>query len=194
MYIFVLYQKPTDELSWANAMWNDVKGVKKCRDCVCVFCVLYQKPTDELGKCYVNFMRASLDQIRQKIIDELYILSILEVGFSKICVVEVSCPSKNDAVDSYVQPVVLVYSIFPTDTFTVSFFSYSFTSKTYLCQNLNKKCNAVVLETIPSYIECKNWHWTSHLGSIYFINYCQEKNGKMVSIFMTGRYAMRYID
>ena len=41
---------------------------------------LFQKPTDELGKQYVNFMRVSLDQIRQKVVDELYILTLFEVG------------------------------------------------------------------------------------------------------------------
>lgn len=44
-----------------------------------------QKPTDELGRAYVSFMRVSLDQVRQKVNDEIYILNILEVIFSDIC-------------------------------------------------------------------------------------------------------------
>jgi len=40
------------------------------------------KPTDELGKQYVNFMRASLEQIRQKIVDEIYVLTIFEAWYA----------------------------------------------------------------------------------------------------------------
>jgi len=39
-----------------------------------------QKPTDELGRSYVSFMRVSLDQIRQKVADELYILTLFEAS------------------------------------------------------------------------------------------------------------------
>ena len=38
-----------------------------------------QKPTDELGKAYVSFMRVSLDQLRQRVVDEIYVLTIFEV-------------------------------------------------------------------------------------------------------------------
>lgn len=41
--------------------------------------LLLQKPVNELGKSYVDFMRCSLDQIRQRIADELFTLSIFEV-------------------------------------------------------------------------------------------------------------------
>ena len=39
-----------------------------------------QKPVNELGKSYVDFMRCNVDQLRQKITDELYTLSALEVA------------------------------------------------------------------------------------------------------------------
>lgn len=39
-----------------------------------------QKPVDEVGKAYVEFMRANVEQIRHRISDELYILTIFEVG------------------------------------------------------------------------------------------------------------------
>jgi len=38
-----------------------------------------QKPTDELGRSYVAFMRVNMDQLRQKLTDELFILTMLEV-------------------------------------------------------------------------------------------------------------------
>ena len=44
--------------------------------------VQLQKPTDELGKAYVSFMRVSLDQLRQRVVDEIYVLSIFEVRSS----------------------------------------------------------------------------------------------------------------
>lgn len=40
------------------------------------------KPTDELSRSYVCFMRVSLDQIRQKVADELYILNLLETWYT----------------------------------------------------------------------------------------------------------------
>ncbi|KAF6777468.1 hypothetical protein AHF37_02618 [Paragonimus kellicotti] len=40
------------------------------------------KPTDEGGKAYVEFLRANLEQMRQKVTDELYILSFMEVSSS----------------------------------------------------------------------------------------------------------------
>lgn len=36
------------------------------------------KPVNELGKSYVDFMRGNLDILRQKIVDELFVLSIFE--------------------------------------------------------------------------------------------------------------------
>ncbi|OON15195.1 hypothetical protein X801_09007 [Opisthorchis viverrini] len=36
------------------------------------------KPSDEGGKAYVEFLRANLEQMRQKVSDELYILSFME--------------------------------------------------------------------------------------------------------------------
>ena len=44
--------------------------------------MLLQKPTDEAGKCYVSFMRVCLDQIRQRVNDELYTLTIFESWYS----------------------------------------------------------------------------------------------------------------
>ncbi|VDP99344.1 unnamed protein product [Trichobilharzia regenti] len=38
------------------------------------------KPTDEIGKAYVEFLRVNLEQMRQKVSDELYILSVMEVS------------------------------------------------------------------------------------------------------------------
>ncbi|XP_064633820.1 calcium-dependent secretion activator 1-like isoform X2 [Lineus longissimus] len=40
------------------------------------------KPVNELGKSYVDFMRGNLEQLRQKITDELYILNIFEQWYS----------------------------------------------------------------------------------------------------------------
>ena len=37
----------------------------------------------ELGKSYVNFARNSMEQIRQKVNDELWILNLFEVRLSK---------------------------------------------------------------------------------------------------------------
>ncbi|VDN13884.1 unnamed protein product [Dibothriocephalus latus] len=37
------------------------------------------KPTDEVGKAYVEFMRVNLEQLRQKLSDEVYVLSTMEV-------------------------------------------------------------------------------------------------------------------
>ncbi|XP_021351970.1 calcium-dependent secretion activator 1-like isoform X5 [Mizuhopecten yessoensis] len=40
------------------------------------------KPVNELGKSYVDFMRANLEQLRQKIADELFTLSIFEQWYT----------------------------------------------------------------------------------------------------------------
>ncbi|KAA0193049.1 Calcium-dependent secretion activator, partial [Fasciolopsis buskii] len=39
------------------------------------------KPTDEGAKAYVEFLRANLEQMRQKVSDELYILSFMETWY-----------------------------------------------------------------------------------------------------------------
>ncbi|KAG5448101.1 Calcium-dependent secretion activator 1, partial [Clonorchis sinensis] len=39
------------------------------------------KPSDEGGKAYVEFLRANLEQMRQKVSDELYILSFMETWY-----------------------------------------------------------------------------------------------------------------
>ncbi|VDD79190.1 unnamed protein product, partial [Mesocestoides corti] len=45
------------------------------------------KPTDEVGKAYVEFMRVNLEQLRQKLADEVYVLSTMEVSIViHICV------------------------------------------------------------------------------------------------------------
>ena len=45
-----------------------------------------QKPVNELGKSYVDFMRCNVDQLRQKITDELYTLAAFEVsGWLGLC-------------------------------------------------------------------------------------------------------------
>jgi len=41
--------------------------------------VCVQKQTDELSRSYISFMRVSLDQMRQNVADELYILTLFEV-------------------------------------------------------------------------------------------------------------------
>ncbi|KAL3310750.1 Ca -dependent secretion activator, partial [Cichlidogyrus casuarinus] len=40
-----------------------------------------QKQTDEMGKAYVEFIRVNLEQMRQKVTDELYILQIMETWY-----------------------------------------------------------------------------------------------------------------
>ncbi|VDK42071.1 unnamed protein product [Taenia asiatica] len=39
------------------------------------------KPTDEVGKAYVEFMRVNLEQLRQKLSDEVYVLSAMEAWY-----------------------------------------------------------------------------------------------------------------
>ncbi|KAH9285059.1 Calcium-dependent secretion activator 1 [Echinococcus granulosus] len=39
------------------------------------------KPTDEVGKAYVEFMRVNLEQLRQKLSDEVYVLSGMEAWY-----------------------------------------------------------------------------------------------------------------
>jgi len=46
-----------------------------------------QKPTDELSRSYISFMRVSLDQMRQNVADELYILTLFEVCLAAFCTV-----------------------------------------------------------------------------------------------------------
>ena len=67
-------------------------------------CVVFlpQKPTDELGRSYVNFLRASMDQTRQKITDELYTLNIFEVGADIWREVTVICYVRRNAVELFI--------------------------------------------------------------------------------------------
>ena len=51
-----------------------------------------QKPTDELGRSYVAFMRVNMDQIRQKLADEIFILTMLEVTHVSLHGVSVGLP------------------------------------------------------------------------------------------------------
>src|SRR5690606_30669489 len=37
----------------------------------------------EFGKLYINFVRANLEQLRQKIADELWVLNLLEVWYTQ---------------------------------------------------------------------------------------------------------------
>jgi len=63
------------------------------------------KPTDELGRSYVSFMRVSLDQIRQKVADELYILTILESWYTSQ--MKLVCDWLTDRLDSSLHPYQL---------------------------------------------------------------------------------------
>ena len=53
--------------------------INKTSQCLIISTITLQKPVNELGKAYVDFMRGNLDILRQKIIDELFVLSIFEV-------------------------------------------------------------------------------------------------------------------
>ena len=63
---------------------------------MCVVFFFFQKPVNELGKAYVDFMRGNLDQMRNKINDELYTLSLFEVRFNTLCVLSVNLIELND--------------------------------------------------------------------------------------------------
>lgn len=56
----------------------------------------------ELGKAYINFARNNLDQIRQKITDELFILSIFEQWYS--AQVNMLCTWLTDRLDHSLHP------------------------------------------------------------------------------------------
>ncbi|ESN91524.1 hypothetical protein HELRODRAFT_70306 [Helobdella robusta] len=49
---------------------------------IIIIIIIIQKPTDELSRSYISFMRVSLDQVRQKVADELYILNLLETWYT----------------------------------------------------------------------------------------------------------------
>ncbi|KAK2147526.1 hypothetical protein LSH36_548g01000 [Paralvinella palmiformis] len=63
------------------------------------------KPTDELGRAYVNFMRITLDQYRQKIVDELYILTLFENWYTNQ--MKVICDWLTDRLDQSLHPYQL---------------------------------------------------------------------------------------
>lgn len=63
------------------------------------------KPTDELGRSYVSFMRVSLEQIRQKIADELYILNFFETWYD--AQMKMVCDWLTDRLDSSLHPYQL---------------------------------------------------------------------------------------
>ncbi|VDP03212.1 unnamed protein product [Schistosoma curassoni] len=60
---------------------NRIKCYLRSHFFICFFSIYFsKKPTDEIGKAYVEFLRVNLEQMRQKVSDELYILSIMEVS------------------------------------------------------------------------------------------------------------------
>ncbi|CAH1784696.1 unnamed protein product [Owenia fusiformis] len=63
------------------------------------------KPTDELGKQYVEFMRYNLDQLRQKISDELYTLTIFEDWYNGQ--MKMICDWLTNRLDSSLHPYQL---------------------------------------------------------------------------------------
>ncbi|ELU11902.1 hypothetical protein CAPTEDRAFT_221270 [Capitella teleta] len=63
------------------------------------------KPTDELGRSYVGFMRAGIDQIHQRVTDELYILGIFESWY--IAQMKCVCDWLTDRLDSSLHPYQL---------------------------------------------------------------------------------------
>ncbi|XP_046355137.1 calcium-dependent secretion activator 1-like isoform X3 [Haliotis rufescens] len=63
------------------------------------------KPVDELGKSYVDFMRGNLDQMRQKITDELYTLTLFEQWYSDQ--MKMMCDWLTDRLDLSLHPYQL---------------------------------------------------------------------------------------
>ncbi|KAL5015108.1 hypothetical protein ScPMuIL_009378 [Solemya velum] len=63
------------------------------------------KPVNELGKAYVDFMRGNLDQLRQKITDELYTLSIFEQWYTGQ--MKMTCDWLTDRLDLSLHPYQL---------------------------------------------------------------------------------------
>ncbi|XP_064604151.1 calcium-dependent secretion activator 1-like isoform X2 [Liolophura sinensis] len=63
------------------------------------------KPVNELGKAYVDFMRENLDQMRQKITDELYTLSIFEQWYTGQ--MKMMCDWLTDRLDLSLHPYQL---------------------------------------------------------------------------------------
>ena len=66
---------------------------------------IFQKPTDELGRCYVTFMRGGLEQIRLKIADELFTLTIYEV----ITYIDFCCTICDNCFKSQMEKNVYLY-------------------------------------------------------------------------------------
>jgi hypothetical protein len=62
-------------------------------------------PNKELGKLYVNFVRCNLEQLRQKISDELWVLQLLEVWYS--AQVQLLCNWLLDRIDHALHHVQL---------------------------------------------------------------------------------------
>lgn len=63
------------------------------------------KPVNELGKSYVDFMRGNLDILRQKIIDELFVLSIFEQWYTEQ--MKMLCDWLTDRLDLSLHPYQL---------------------------------------------------------------------------------------
>ncbi|KAK6177364.1 hypothetical protein SNE40_015480 [Patella caerulea] len=63
------------------------------------------KPVNELGKAYVDFMRCNLDQLRQKITDELYTLSMFEEWYTGQ--MKMMCDWLTDRLDLSLHPYQL---------------------------------------------------------------------------------------
>jgi len=61
----------------STLQWAMVRFAMPSTSCHC-WADDVQKPTDELGRSYVAFMRVNMDQVRQKLTDELFILNMLE--------------------------------------------------------------------------------------------------------------------
>ncbi|XP_070192470.1 calcium-dependent secretion activator 1-like isoform X1 [Littorina saxatilis] len=63
------------------------------------------KPVNELGKSYVDFMRCNVDQLRQKITDELYTLSLFEQWYTGQ--MKMTCDWLTDRLDLSLHPYQL---------------------------------------------------------------------------------------
>ncbi|XP_052778321.1 calcium-dependent secretion activator 1-like isoform X5 [Mya arenaria] len=63
------------------------------------------KPVNELGKAYVDFMRGNLDILRQKIVDELFVLSIFEQWYDDQ--MKMVCDWLTDRLDLSLHPYQL---------------------------------------------------------------------------------------
>jgi hypothetical protein len=63
------------------------------------------KPTDEVGRLYVSFMRVSAEQIRQKVADELYALTLFEMWYA--AQMKLICDWLSDRLDTALHPYQL---------------------------------------------------------------------------------------